>query len=188
MLDAAGRLFAERGYSVPMTAIAEAAGVAVQTLYFTFHTKEALLGETLQLAVLGDELPLAPHQRPWFQELRAEGDPRRALAILVDSSQAIFERVGPLVGVFQSGEPEPAAIWAGSEKLRLEGFRDPVMKALAAKAPLRTGLDEEAATDILFVLLSPALYDQLVLRRGWPPDRWRAWITQTLGDAIFERP
>ena len=188
MVEAAQGLFAERGYSVPMTEIAERAGVAVQTLYFTFHTKEALLGEALSLAVLGDEQPLAPHQRPWFAQLQAEPDARRAVRILVDSTQRIFERVAPLVGVFQSGEPEPAALWTHSEQLRLEGYRDALLPALAKKGRFRAGLDRAAAADVLFVLLSPALYDQVVVRRGWSAQRWRDWITDLLTDAIFERP
>ena len=44
MLDAAYDLFCEQGFrATTMDAIAQRAGVAVQTLYFTFHTKDALL-------------------------------------------------------------------------------------------------------------------------------------------------
>src|ERR1700730_14296631 len=77
MVEAAYKLFAERGWSVPLTAVAREAGVAVQTLYFTFHTKVGLLQEVLQLAVLGDELPLGPLERPWFDDMVAEPDPHR---------------------------------------------------------------------------------------------------------------
>ena len=43
MVDAAAKLFAQRGYAATtMAAIAQQAGVAVQTVYFTFHSKTEL--------------------------------------------------------------------------------------------------------------------------------------------------
>ena len=184
MVEAAYRLFSERGWGVPLTAIAKEAGVAVQTLYFTFHTKVGLLQEALQLAVLGDDLPLGPHERPWFQEMVAEPDPRKALAMVVDATQPIFTRVAPLAGVFQSGDPEVSAMWAHSEQLRLDGYRV-MTEALAKKGKLRSGLKPAEAVDVLFVLLSPEMYWAVVSRRGWSPERWRRWITATLADSLF---
>ena len=188
MVEAAYRLFAERGYGVPLTDVAREAEVAVQTLYFTFHTKAELMQEVLQLAVLGDDLPMAPHERPWMRKLEAEPDPRKALQVMVDNTQPIFERVAPLVGVFQTGDPELTAMWERSEKLRLDGYRNPIMETLAKKGRLRRGLDIDSANDILFVMLAPQLYQEVVLRRGWPTERWRKWIGETLGDAIFAKP
>lgn len=54
MLRAAYDAFCERGYAAStMDMIAERAGVAVQTLYFTFHTKGAILEEAFGAAILG---------------------------------------------------------------------------------------------------------------------------------------
>jgi AcrR family transcriptional regulator len=50
MLDAAIACFTTSGYAgTTMAQIAEQAGVAVQTLYFTFHTKAELLQQTLSI-------------------------------------------------------------------------------------------------------------------------------------------
>ena len=47
---AASRLFGERGYSgTTMADIAAAAGVAVQTVYFVFHTKTEVLDSAYSL-------------------------------------------------------------------------------------------------------------------------------------------
>ena len=55
-----------------MAEVAERAAVAVQTLYFTFHTKGALLGEVFERAVLGPgELP--PPLQPWHQAAEEAG-------------------------------------------------------------------------------------------------------------------
>jgi AcrR family transcriptional regulator len=184
MAEAAYKLFSEQGYSAPLTAIASEAGVAVQTIYFTFHTKPALLQEALTLAVLGDERPLAPHEREWFQELVAEPDPRLAIGILVDNTQAIFQRVAPLLGVFRTSDPDVASMWQHSEDLRHDGYRK-VMTTLAGKAPLKEGLTVVLAADVLFALLSPDLYRLISVERGWGPKRWSAWIKGVLADALF---
>ena len=56
IVRAAHAVFVDRGYGgARMTDIAQAAGVAVQTVYFTFHTKGELLQACYETAVLGEE-------------------------------------------------------------------------------------------------------------------------------------
>ena len=56
ILNAAYDLFCELGYrATTMALIAERAHVAVQTVYFTFRTKDALLQEVHNQTVLGRE-------------------------------------------------------------------------------------------------------------------------------------
>jgi AcrR family transcriptional regulator len=183
MVEAAYKLFSEQGWGVPLTAIAAEAGVAVQTIYFTFHTKIELLQATLQLAVLGDELPLAPHERPWFHAMVQEPDARKAIAMIVENTLPIFGRVAPLSGIFLSRDPEVAAMWAHSEKLRVDGYRI-LIEAVARKGPLKVDLDE--AVETVFVLMSPDLYWKAVSDRGWPPERWRRWLTDLLVAALLD--
>ena len=67
IVKAAYTLFCARGYAgTTMAQIAEAAGVAVQTVYFTFHTKSALLSRAYDFAVMGEDEPLGPDKQPWF--------------------------------------------------------------------------------------------------------------------------
>ena len=180
MIDAAYKLFTERGYGVPLTDIAKEAGVAVQTLYFTFHTKADLMSAVLHLAVLGDDLPPSPLDQPWFAKMLAESDPRKALQRFCDGSTDIFIRVGPLSpSITRSGDPDVDAMWTGAEQLRVDGYRR-VVEALAKKGKLRRGLSVDEATDISFVLLSPQLFHQVVTLRGWSVDRWRKWIMSSL--------
>src|SRR5258708_24102668 len=119
MIDAAYKLFSERGYGVPLTEIAREADVAVQTLYFTFHTKAELMSAVLHLAVLGEDLPPSPLDQPWFQKMLAEPDPRNAVQRFCDGSTDIFVRVGPLSpSIARSGDPDVDAMRASSEQLR----------------------------------------------------------------------
>src|SRR5258708_30520788 len=96
MIEAAYKLFCEQGYGVPLTAIADEAGVAVQTLYFTFHSKIALLSEAMGLAVTGGVEGISPNEQPWFQKFLAGPDPRKAIKIPADSTNPIFQRTAPL--------------------------------------------------------------------------------------------
>src|SRR5258708_34374425 len=96
MIDAAYKLFTERGYGVPLTDIAKEAGVAVQTLYFTFHTKAELMSAVLHLAVLAEDLPPSPLDQPWLETMFADPAPRRPLHRFCDARTAIYVRVGRL--------------------------------------------------------------------------------------------
>lgn len=182
MVEAAYKLFSERGWNVPLTAIAEESGVAVQTLYFTFHTKVALLNEALALAVLGDDQPIPPHERPWFHAMAAEPDVRTAIAMVVDNTMPIFARVAPLTQALRSGDPEVVALWQHSEQLRHDGYRK-IVQTIARKSEFRVKVDE--GVDIVFMLLSPDLYRMAVSERGWTPARWARWLKGTIADALL---
>ena len=67
MVEAAYRLVTERGYAATtMADIALEAGVAVQTVYFTYHTKFALVRDAFDFAVVGSHGMIPPDSQPWF--------------------------------------------------------------------------------------------------------------------------
>jgi AcrR family transcriptional regulator len=175
--------FCETGLDVPLTAIAERAGVSVQSVYVAFGTKFELLRAALQYAVHGDDQPQPPHERPWFAEMAAEPDPRRAIGILLGGTQGIYDRVSPFARVFRTSAPDVAGLWTHSEDLRWGGM-NLMTQVLLAKGGVHPGLTEEHATDIVFVLLGPESY-QSFADRGWSSDRWQGWVTETLMHALF---
>jgi AcrR family transcriptional regulator len=185
MLDAAYDLFCERGFrATTMDSIAERAGVAVQTLYFTFHTKDALLQEVHDQTVLGDD-PTPPPQQAWHVAAMAELDGRRALALIIEGVLAIQARVAPMIPVFQAVSADAAGrVFRRGEELSRKGFEQ-LIDALATKAPLRPGLTRAKACDLLFVVLGPELYRSLVLECGWSQADWQAWATNTLTRDLF---
>lgn len=185
MLDAAYDLFCEQGFrATTMGGIAERAGVAVQTLYFTFHTKDALLQEVHDRTVLGDD-PVPPPQQPWHVAALSEPDGRRALARIIEGVMAIQARVAPMIPVFQAVSGDAAGrVYRRGEDLRRKGYEG-LIHALAAKTPLRRGLTEAKACDLLFVVLGPELYRSLVLECGWSQADWQAWATHALTRDLF---
>ena len=187
MLDAAIRCFTTAGYGgTTMATIAEEAGVAVQTLYFTFHTKAGLLQETFDRAVLGD-VPVPPEKTEWFGAMEAEAKIGPALRHLVDGVTAILERVAPLRPVFDAAAAEEgvARVWDRGEQLRLQGYRTSV-EILAKKRPLRAGYDLDTATDVLFVLLGPDTFRAFVEGRRWQLERWKPWVAAILEHELFK--
>src|SRR6476659_2677468 len=97
IVKAAFALFCERGYTgTTMAHIADAAGVAVQTVYFTFHTKAAVLSRAYDFAVMGDEEGRVPWEQPWYREMVAEPDAVVALGHLVSGVGDITRRLTPL--------------------------------------------------------------------------------------------
>jgi hypothetical protein len=116
--------------------------------------------------------------------MTAEPDPGKAIEILLEGTQGVYDRVAPLAGVFQSAEPEVAQMWRRSEELRRHGMALMTEKLLTKGQPR---VDLSTATDIVFVFLGPETYQTFVADLGWSPDRWRRWTTETLLEALFVR-
>ena len=80
ILDAAGRLFAERGYlGATLAEVAAAAGVSVQTLYNSIGSKATLLKAVYDVTLAGDDEPVPMRERP-IPRGCGGGDGRECLA------------------------------------------------------------------------------------------------------------
>ncbi|WP_331771095.1 TetR/AcrR family transcriptional regulator (plasmid) [Embleya sp. NBC_00888] len=182
MLGAARELFIARGYvATTMAAIATEAGVAVQTLYFTFATKRAILAELLDVAVTGDAEPIATLDRPWVAEALAAA-PVTQIRLQVVATAGILARVGPILEVVRSAaavDPEIAQLWRTNIAHR-HTVQLHLAEALAAKTDLRAGLDAARAADLALAVLAPESYHLLVHDRGWSPEAWQVWAADAL--------
>ncbi len=185
MLDAAYDLFCELGFrATTMEAIAERAGVAVQTLYFTFHTKDSLLQEVHNRAVLGQEGTPPPRQE-WYLAALTEPDAHRAVAMLVLGSAAILHRVAPMMPVFHSVAADAAGeVFRRGQQRRRDGCRV-LADDLVTKAPPAPGMTSDKVSDLLFVLLGPEVYRSFVIELGWTQEQWADWTTDALVRDIF---
>src|SRR5678810_125007 len=97
IVKAAYRLFCAQGYAgTTMAQIAETAGVAVQTVYFVFHTKAAVLSRAYDFAVMGEDEPQLPWDQPWYRAMVDADDLDEALRQLVSGVGEITRRLTPL--------------------------------------------------------------------------------------------
>jgi AcrR family transcriptional regulator len=187
IVKAAYTLFCERGYAgTTMAQIAGAAGVAVQTVYFAFHTKAALLSRAYDFAVMGEE-PADPREQPWYMAMVAESNVTDALRHVIRGLGEITRRVTPLYLVARTaadGDPDTARVMDFHERWRAEGYRE-MMELLVAKAELRPGVSLERATDLMLLYAGMEVYHVLVDGRGWSHDELVDWTVATLAEQVF---
>ena len=186
----AADLFTTAGYApTSIEAIAKAAGVGVQTVYYAFGTKRAILVAALDRAVAGDDEPVATLERPWAKAALAEPDPTEQLRQQVAGAAAIYRRAARLLDLVRSAaatEPDLAETWRTNIAQRRTVQRA-FATALAGKTTLR-GLDVERAADIALAVLSPENYNLLVEECGWPSDQWQNWATDALLRQLTDLP
>jgi AcrR family transcriptional regulator len=190
IVKAAYEAFCERGYAgTTMAHVADRAGVAVQTVYFVFHTKAALLSRAIDFAVMGEGEPRIPQQQPWYARMVAEPDLTIALRHMVEGVGEIIRRVTPLYLIVRAGvesESETASVGTFHEEWRADNYRQ-ILGILQEKAPLRAGMTPERATHLLLLYVGMDVYHVLVDTYGWTPDEWADWAVETIVDQVFER-
>lgn len=188
IVRAAIDVFAEAGFvGARMKDIAARAEVAVQTVYFVFHTKAELLSACFDYAVLGPER-LPPQQQAFWFEMTTARSGRAALAAFVRGNTAILARIAVVDEVARSvpHEPDAADVVVNSERMRRQGYGE-VVAVLADRFGLRAGLDVDTATDVMLMFGSSATY--LTLRRyGWSDEDFVEWLSDTLATQLLARP
>jgi len=195
ILAAAYRLFCEHGYApTTMGDIAEAAGVAVQTLHFTFHTKAELLLAVANAQAAGEDDPKPVLERPGMVAAFTSTNPYRSLALAVEHGTDIYARVAPLAAAIQAAasvDADVATDWAGVARTRKAGM-GLMIERLAAGGHLSSQLTVQRATDLTFVLFSHETFLGLTVGSGWTTEEYKAWLfgslcTQLLGDRSFAK-
>ena len=199
MVKAAYELFCENGYhGTTIRAVAGAAGVAVPTVYYTFGTKAALLGEALGAAIVGFDRWREPPGSPidvaelltwhaWWADFDAAPTSAEALDLFITHGVGILGRVGPLVVALHgaAGDPEAAEVVRTGEERRVDSYRT-MVRAIARKSGgLRRGVTEAAATDIVVALFSAELYQALAVGRGWSRPRCTALFKEILAAQLL---
>ena len=186
IVRAAHDLFVEQGYSgTRMTDIAAKAGVAVQTVYFTFHTKAELLSACYERAVLGEDAAPPPLQ-PWYAETLAATSGEKALRAFAVGNGSILARIAVLDDVVRAAvhEPEAIAVRNRSEELRRAGYLQ-LIDHCERQFGLREGLDRDSATDLLLTFGGAALYRTLVVEYGWSHSAFIEWVSDTLAEVLL---
>lgn len=186
ILRSAHQAFVTRGYTgTRMVDVAADAGVAVQTVYFTFHTKPELLAACYDLAVLGGPGQLPPPEQSWHVAMMEADTPHESVAHFVKGNTAICERVAGLDEMVRAAvhEPEAVAVHERGESLRRHDF-EAVVRHWARRFGLRPGLTRSACADLLLTLSGPSTYRQLVLDHGWTRSAYTAWLRRDLTDLL----
>jgi len=163
VLRAGTKLFSESGWAgTTLVAIAEEAGVSVETIYKGFGSKKALLREAMDVAIAGDTEPIPYVERPEFAAL-GEGTLEQRIAQGMANVAAAHERSAGLwqAIVEAASSDEEVDRW----RLELEaGRRVDVGKSV--EVVLGRPVDDGVAT-LLWALYSPETYQKLVVDSGF---------------------
>jgi|SRR5829696_443121 len=182
ILEAAQRLFEQQGYAATtIAAIAAEAGVALKTVYLAFETKSGVLRALWNLLLRGDhgEVPVA--ERSWYREVLAEPDPHRQLRLNARNSRAVKTRIAGMLKVVRDAAPVDRDIEALWQRIQTEFHANQrvIVERLAERKALRRGLGVDRATDILWTLNHPDVWQLLVAERGWTPEQYEQWFGDT---------
>lgn len=191
IVEAAGRLFVERGYAgATIPAIAAEAGVAVETVYRSATGKAGLLASAVGAAVAGGaeraEVPVL--ERPAIRRISEEPDPERQLQLYAATQPGIWARVGPLMRVLDAAASSDPSLVELRERIaadRLHGLRRGLGAMLAERGVLRAGVTAERAGDIVYAVCGQQNYEALVTDCGWTERQYQDWLAETLADALL---
>jgi AcrR family transcriptional regulator len=186
IVSLAERLFLENGYaSTTLTSIAAAAGVSVETVYKAFGSKAGLVRAIRERGLAG-EGPIHAEKRS--DATRAgEQDPRRIIARWGALAAEVAPRVSPillLVRAAAATDPEMATLQAEMDADRLRRMTTNA-RHLDDTGHLRPGLSLAEAADLLWTYSSPELYELLVLKRGWTPERYGRFVADSMIAALL---
>ncbi|HEY4454123.1 MAG TPA: helix-turn-helix domain-containing protein [Pseudonocardiaceae bacterium] len=188
--EAAAGLFVEQGYpATTLQAIADAAGVHVQTIYQAFGTKVAVLAEAAAVLVAGphEDPATPPPDRAWVTELFAEPDPVRQLALYAKDMRAVSERYMGLLDVMRvtaAADPDVGSFLAEAERGRYAG-PEHIAAALAERGLLADGLTAVRAADIMYAVTTYDVFRSLVADRGWSGQEAEDWVAQSLARLLL---
>ena len=186
VLDAARRQFLDGGYAgTTVAAIAREAGVSVETVYKAFGGKSGLVRAIYERGLIGRG-PTPAYQRS--DEMRArETDPRtimREWGVLTTEVAAEVTPIRLLMRSAAATDPEMAALLDESDGERLERMRHHA-RFLDQRGYLRDGVTVSEATDVLWTCSSVELYELLVLKRGWPDQRFAQFVADFMIAALL---
>ena len=178
ILRAAHDEFVANGYhGATIAAVARRAGVAPQTVYFTFHTKPALISAVIDMAVMGEDEPTIPQATDWWAAMAAAPTADEALRIFVRGAGPLFARASRISEILRAAaltDDEVRRTHEHHDALQRAGYRE-VIDLLAAKGRLRSGLDAEGATAVLRTLLGDTTDYGWTGARGWGVERVMGW-------------
>jgi AcrR family transcriptional regulator len=183
ILAAARHLFVTDGYgATSLQAIADTAGVAVQTVYAVFRNKRSILAEVLDVAIAGDDQQVVVNAREWMQPVWTAPTPADRLRAYAAAVRRIMDGAGDVFAVVAAAaasDPDLVDLAYTAEQRRRAGA-GAVIESVRSIGALRPGLAPEHAVDVLWLLNSPTVFAHLVRQAGWTLDEYQDWLAEAM--------
>jgi AcrR family transcriptional regulator len=158
-----------------MRSVAKAAGVSMETVYARFGSKGDLLAAVMDVAVVGDDLPIPLAQRDVALRL-GTGTRDERVAQAAGMSVAISSRTCELVQALTQASATDdllAQRLAALDERRRAEIAD-YFEHVASRAPRVRELDE------VWLLTSAEVFHLLVHRSGWTREDHEKWLAGSL--------
>lgn len=173
IISAAHSLFVGNGYGrTTIAEVANAAGVAVETVYAAYRNKPTLLRQVWYATFRGDEEDIRFLDRPEIRAMLAEPDLVTRLRVHAVAVTPVFRRVTPLLRALQgaaTSEPAAEAMLDEFDERRLDAAGH---YARAAAATGQLAVSEQDCRDLFTATMDGALWYRLVEQRGWSDERF----------------
>lgn len=182
ILDCTWNLLESGDKKVRMSDIAKAAGISRQALYLHFPTRAELLVATTRHI---DSVKMVDER---LAESRAATGGRERLRAFIRAWGGYIPEIHGMsvaLRAMRDSDEEAAAAWDE----RMQAVRHGCMaavRALAKDGALKPPLDEEAATDLLWMILSVENWERLVRECNWPQERYIEIITKLAEEAVVK--
>jgi AcrR family transcriptional regulator len=184
VIEAATRLFAERGWSgTGMRDIAKAAGVSVETVYGTAGSKAQLLVRAVDVGVVGDDDPIPLAERAEFRALGV-GDRHARLMAVARMVSTQYARVAQLHRTLEHGATGDKDLAARSSELyerQRTSFGDGLELVLGRRP-------EPELVEGLQAIGSPEVFLLLVNSAGWSEQKYQEWLAETMARLLDHIP
>jgi AcrR family transcriptional regulator len=181
ILDAASKLFLERGYGqTTMMDIAAQADVARDTVHAIFGSKARVLTALVDLRLVPDGTVTNVTQRPDARAIRNELDQRKQIELFAKFIAGISTQLRPVYEILRTAsavEPEMVKVFDEMDRFRMKNMQT-YAKWIAARGPLRVGT--RRAGEIIWALASPEVGRMFCDELGWTESQHARWLSDTL--------
>ena len=182
IIAAATELFVADGYvATTLEAVARRAQVGARTVYVRFGTKAALFKRVVDVAIVGDTLPIDVLGRDWAQAALTAPTAAERIAAGAATGRQIMERTGALFAVAQQAaavEPLIAGFWQqGREQSR--HAQAVFWTRMAEDGLLDPRVDLAWVIDTASILGSAETYLVITRMLGWDLDEYENWLVTT---------
>ena len=173
IIDAARKLFAERGYfATKVEEIAAKADVSPATVYASAGGKQGLLAEMIRLWATDPAIEID------LDRTRASTDAHYIIAELASTVRQLREQWADVIRVLLTTAPHDPAV-AAQLDLSTQYYREciaSVAQRLSELGTLRHGVDAASATDILWYYFGYGSLHTLHDENGWTYDQAERWL------------
>jgi AcrR family transcriptional regulator len=181
ILDCTWNLLESGDKKVRMSDIAKASGISRQALYLHFPTRAELLVATTR------HIDSVKNVDARLAASRAATSGRARLASFIGAWGGYIPEIHGMsvaLRALRASDAEAAAAWDDRMQAVRHGCAAAV-RALAADDTLRPDLTEEAATDLLWTLLSVENWEHLVRDCGWSQTEYERQIERLAEAALL---